>query len=488
MRWSCRWFEGLSLPAVAALFLGVLGCATPAPRQAPPPPRINRTVAAVAPAAPVRLTSHLQAEAATDADPTTTEAASETLIDGFSQTSDPLATLEATAVENNPVLRRMQQEAAAQWAKTGYVSRLPDPSIGGMVFTPPMMLDPDRQRAELQVTQMIPWLGRLEAEAQRAHLEALAADNSYHAERLRVIGDLRVAWFRLYVLTKQIETAQSDQAQLETLITTANARVATGNAQPGDVLMATLELSALQEKLIAYRQQLVGTTAELNRLAGRDSSSPISPPARIDPRLPDWDHEMLRQIAMQSQPEMDAARLRTAATRWGIEVARLKRRPDLTFGAGWIVMDAPGATDPQAGSDSFTLGVTATAPIWRRKYDAICAEAAHEHAAAHASEEDVALRIDATLHDLWAQARASQQTIELYQSSILPQARQVFEADQQSLVNNTVTFERLIGDYRTLINLELGYHQALGQLATTLVRIQQTIGTDLAAVSERGEP
>ncbi len=392
---------------------------------------------------------------------------------------ETLSDLEAWAITNNPTLRRLQQEAAAEWAKTGYVAKLPDPSIGTMVYTPPMNFVPDRQLAEVQVMQMIPWLSRLKAEAQRAHLEALAAANMYQAERLRVVGDVRATWFKLYVLHKQIETTEADRAQLETLIKTANARVATGHAQPGDVLMATLELSALQEQLISYRQQVAATTAELNRLAGRGSHLPIVPPSTIAADLPHWNHELLREIAMRSQPELNAARLRTAATRWGIDVARLKRRPDLTFSAGWIVMDAPGAMMPGAGADSFTVGVTASMPIWHRKYDAMTAEASREHSAAHASEDEVALRLDAMLHDLWEQALASQQTVELYETSILPQARQTFEANQKSLVNNTVTFDRVIRDYRTLLNLELGYHRALGQLATTLARIRQTIGVDL---------
>lgn len=188
---------------------------------------------------------------------------------------------------------------------------------------------------------------------------------------------------------------------------------------------------------------------------------------------------MLRDVAMSSQPELNAARLRTAATRWGIEVARLKRRPDVTLGAGWMIMDAPGAAMPNAGMDSFTVGVTASIPIWHHKYDAMVSEANNQHFAAHASEDEVALKLNSLLRDLWEQARASQQTVELYEKSILPQARQTLEADQQSLVNNTVTFDRVIRDYRSLLSLELGYHRALGQLATTLARIRQTVGADL---------
>ncbi len=386
---------------------------------------------------------------------------------------------------SNPTLRRMQHEAAAEWAKVGYVSKLPDPTVSSTVFVPPMMFDPDRQLADVQVMQMIPWLDRLRAEGQKACMEALVAETQYQAERVKVIGEIRSTWFKLYVLHKQIETTEADQEQIESLIKTANARIQTGNAQPGDVLMATLELSSLQEQLLSYRQQVIATTAELNRLVGRDSSVSISPPTKIEPSLPEWNHEWLRQVAIENQPELNAARLRTAATRWGIEVARLKRRPDLSFGLGWVFMDAPGAMEPEAGRDNLTLGFSASLPIWDQKYDAMISEASSEHMAAHASEEEIALRLDALLLDLWEQARANQQTVELYEKTILPQARQTFEADQKSLVNNTVTFDRVIRDYRTLLNLELGYHKALGQLATTLARIHQAVGVDLPEAAEK---
>jgi outer membrane protein TolC len=427
----------------------------------------------------VQLVAHRQSTSGHEQIPPPSVSEVESATQQVEQLEDTLGSLEAFAIANNPTLLRMRQDAAAEWAKVGYVSKLPDPTISSMFFVPPMNFEPDRQVAELQFMQMIPWLGRLHAEERRARLEALAAQTQYDAERLRVIGDLRATWYTLYVLDKQIETTEADRAQLESLVTTANARVRTGNAEPGDVLMATLELSSLQEQLLTYRQQVAASTAEVNRLVGRDAGTPIALPEIIDAELQDWNHEMLRQVAFDRQPELNAARLQTAATRWGIEVARLKRRPDLTFGVGWVVMDAPGAVDPAAGQDSVTLAASASIPLWHRKYDAIVSEASREHRAAHASEAEISLRLDALLLDLWEQARASQQTVELYETTIIPQARQTYEADQASLINNAVTFDRVIRDYRTLLTLQLGYHRALGQLATSIARIRQAVGDDL---------
>lgn len=469
-----------------------LGCETSKQQQLRPAPPLERTTASPsrfsapnAPTSQVQWASHRQVDEKPQELSAPEDHGPEVLGVPQHHPVETLSDFEAAAATNNPTLRRMQHEAAAEWAKAGYVSKLPDPTVSSMFFAPPMNFEPDRQVAEIQVMQMIPWLGRLKAEARRAHLEALVAETQYQAERLRVVGDIRATWFKLYVLGKQIETTTADQAQLESLITTANARVSTGDAQPGDVLLATLELSSLQEQLLTYRQQVAATSAELNRLVGREANLPIVPPTKIDAELPEWNHDLLRQIALGTQPELNAARLRTAATRWGIEVARLKRRTDLAFGVGWVVMDAPGAVMPDAGKDSLTLGVTASIPIWHRKYDAMTAEATLDHYAAHASEDEIVLKLDALLLDLWEQARTSQRTVELYEGAILPQARQTFEADQKSLINNTVTFDRVVRDYRTLLTLELGYHKALGQLAITLARIRQAVGVDLLAVPER---
>lgn len=482
-----RVVERASQTALALATALLIGCQTAkqfqVPFSAPTPASadVNQAAESEVADSTVILTSLRQTTEAADLpplDPDSLESQAFVLpADGES-----LPDLEAWAIANNPTLRRMQQEASAEWAQTGYVSKLPDPTVGTMVYTPPMHYDPDRQLAEVQIMQMIPWLGRLQAEQRRAQLEALAAVNLYQAERLRVIGDIRATWFQLYILQKQVETTEADKEQLQSLLNTANARVRTGAAQPGDVLMATLELSSLQEQLLTYRQQIASAMAELNRLAGRESQTPITAPEAIAVEFPSWNHELLRDTAFSRQPELNAARLRTAATRWGIEVARLKRRPDLTFGIGWMIMDAPGV--PAAGQDSWTLGVTASIPIWHRKYDAMTSEASREHFAAHASEDEVALKLDALLRSLWEQAVASHKAVELYEKTIIPQARQTFEADQASLMNNAVTFDRVIRDYRTLLSLELGYHRALGQLATAVARIRQAVGEDLAAKTQ----
>jgi outer membrane protein TolC len=367
---------------------------------------------------------------------------------------------------------------------------LPDPTVGLNVFAIPIETASGSQRGNLNVMQMIPWLSRLNAQEQKAAYEALSMQQEYQAARLRVIADVRAAYYRLYVLGKQIEINEASLELLKSLIETATARVANGTATQGDVLLGTLELSRLEEQLVEYRQMVTSTTAELNRLRNRPAQTLVDVPERVDAPFPGWRHDELSRLAQRQQPEIAAAQLTTQAASWGLEVARRERRPNLSLGSTWFFIgdNRPNSRVVAVGEDAWSIGATVSIPLSHRKYDAMEQEAVRKQFAAQFAVDDVIRAYDARLQDLLAQARAADETARLYQDTILPQALQTLEADQQSYAQNTVEFDRVIADVRNLLTLELGYHRALGQLATSIARIQEAVGGDLPVSTTPLEP
>ena len=393
---------------------------------------------------------------------------------------ESLADLEALALAGNRKLHRLHQEYAALLAKVDHIDKLPDPVLGANLFAHPIETAAGSQRANLSVMQMIPWLERLDAKAQQACYEALAAGQQLEAERLNTIADIRALWYQLYVLHKQLETARAKQQLIERLIESATRRVSIGLATQGDVSLGSLEYSRIEEQILMFRQQMESAQAELNRTIGRDAETPIAIPEQLNVVLPDWTHAQLRQQAWSMQPAIAAAQLRTHATRWGIEVARLQRRPDVSLSATWFAIDdnrpTPNLVD--VGRDAWSVGAQVSIPLWHRQYDALESEATWRHYASHASVEDEMRRYDALLRDLWKRAQTAQQTATLYQETILPQAVLTLESDRESYaVTGQVEFDRVIRDFRNVLTLEIGYHQAIGAMATALARIQQATGS-----------
>lgn len=389
-----------------------------------------------------------------------------------------ISVLIATAAAGNRELTRLQHEAAAAWARARAADKLPDPILGANIFLSPIETAAGSQRANLSVMQMIPWLSRLDAEAAQACFEAMSAQQMYLAERLRVEGDLHAAWAKLYVLGRQIEILEANQQLLDSLGTLAAARLGQNQGTAGDVTFVAVELGRIEEQLLTTRQQIRSTVAELNRLSGRSADAPVSIPNSLPTDLPDWSYEELRQIAWTRQPAISAAQLRTHATRWGIEVAELKRRPDVSLGVSWFAIDdnRPSTSVVDVGQDAWSIGAQVSLPLWHSKYDAISDAATWKHFASHASVDDLRLRYDALIRDLWEQARAAHETSTLYRDTLIPQARQTLVTDQQALANGVVDLERVIQDVRTVLTLELGYDRALGQLATAIARIHQATG------------
>jgi outer membrane protein TolC len=392
-----------------------------------------------------------------------------------------LTQLETLAQSMNPSLRRLGQEAAAAEARIGHVGGLPDPTLAANLFAHPIETAAGSQRANLTLMQMIPWLGRLDAQTQQAYFEAMALHQAYEAERLKVVGTVRELWYRLYVLQKQVETSRANQHILQPMIDGAAARAVTTQASQADVRISTIAASKLEEQIWIYEQQIESTKAELNRAIGRDADHPIGVPINLEAALPDWSHVMLRKLAWEQQPEILAAELRTQATHWGIEVARLQRRPNISLSASWFAIDdnRPASTLVDVGRDAWSIGAQVSLPLWHPKNNAQEDEAAWRHAASHASVDETKQRYDALLRDLWEKAKTAKQMATLYQATLLPQVRETLEIDQQSYVNGNVDFDRLMMDVRNVLMVELGYHRTMGELAALLARIQQAVGTDL---------
>ncbi len=410
---------------------------------------------------------------------------------GAVEAVDDLESAVRTALAVHPELARLRAVARESWSRVPQVTSLPDPTALGTVYGEPMRMAEGEARGRFMISQAIPSLKRLDAQGQQATFEALMNQQAALAAEQRITADIREAWYRLYLLGELLRINDSNERLIESLLTTATAQVEVGRATSGDVILATLEQSRIEEERLRLRQQVASRTAVLNRLLNRPADTTVTLPDSLDqPESSDTDDpstshrqiaadlslDRLRAIAGQNQPEIALAELRTQATAWGIRVAKLQRIPDLMLSYEHMLMRMnPGAS----GSDPWQLGAGITLPIWNAKYDAIRRQAAERHLAAHAGTEEVIRANEALLLDLIEQATAAERTATLYRETILPQIRQVLDADQRAYGQSAVEFERVIANARNLLVAESAYHRAVVDRAIALARLEQAIGTRL---------
>ena len=386
--------------------------------------------------------------------------------------------LEQWSLEYNSEIQRLALVFEAATAKTRYVDSLPDPKVGANFFGRPIETATGSQRGNISLSQMIPWVETLDAKQQLATLHALAAKADYRSARLHVLEQVRIGWFRLYLIEQQFEVTKNNQQTLQSLIDVANSLIAADRGSSRDVLLGTLELTKLEERLTRLTQQRTSQIATLNQLLNRSLDSKIVSPEKIDVSTPAQSHEALVKIALQSQPDIQAARLRNQAKKWGVTVAQLRRRPDVTVMASYFITDDNRAPNPslKVGEDPWFFGLQVSIPIWDKKYNALEEEAKHVYDASTISIETLTDRTSAVIVQLLAEIGRADETATLYKDTIIPQAEQTLETDQSAYANGEVEFDRLTRDFRSLLMLQLGYHQAIADRAIAVVELQRVIG------------
>lgn len=396
--------------------------------------------------------------------------------------ADHLGNMVQQAIANHPELRRLRATAGEAWARVPQAKALPDPMAQGTVFGEPMMMADGETRGTFMISQTIPSLKRLDARAQQASFEALMNQQAVLAAEQRITADVQEAWYRLSLLEKLLQLNEANEQLLRSLVTIASSQIEVGRATAGDVILATLELSRIEEERVQLRQQVASRTAILNRLLNRPADQPISTISQLtdtdaDPSLAtETSLDALRAIALEQQPEIAMARLRTEATAWGIRIAKLERVPDLTLRYEHMFMSMnPG----MHGSDPWQVGAGINVPLSSKKYNAVRQEAAHKHFAAHAGVEEVIRANETMLLDFLEQARAAERTASLYQQTILPQIRQALDADQRAYGQGAVQFERVTANARNLLTAESAYHRAVTDKAISLARLEQAAGSRL---------
>jgi outer membrane protein, heavy metal efflux system len=386
--------------------------------------------------------------------------------------------LEQWSLEYNSEIQRLALVFEGATAKTRYVDSLPDPKVGANFFGRPIETATGSQRGNISLSQMIPWVETLDAKQQLATLQALAAKADYRSSRLQVLEQVRIGWFRLYLIEQQFEVTKNNQQTLQSLIDVATSLIAADRGSARDVLLGTLELTKLEERLTRLQQQRTSQIATLNQLLNRPIDSKIVSPEKIVESLPAQSQEALVKIALQSQPDIQAARLRNQAKKWGVTVAQLRRRPDVTVMASYFITDDNRAPTPslKVGEDPWLFGLQVSIPIWDKKYNALEEEAKYAYDASTLSIETLTDRTSTVIVQLLAEIGRADETAILYTDTIIPQAQQTLETDQSAYANGEVEFDRLIRDFRSLLTLQLGYHQAIADRAIAVAKLQRVIG------------
>ncbi|MEM9303848.1 MAG: TolC family protein [Pseudomonadota bacterium] len=328
-----------------------------------------------------------------------------------------LAEAEALALARDPAIAAEDARSGALSAAAEAAAYWPDPKLRfGAIAFPVDSFDRDQEpmtQLQLGVMQSFPRGNSLAHEQERLAAEAAAV-----GERSRGVANdrrraVRLDWIDGVLARRVLELLERNRENLEVLVGLAEDDYATGRARQQDFFEATLELSRIEERIVAVEQAAAEATARLATWIGATANA-------VDNRA--WPELATGNIELAGHPSVAVLDRAIAAAEARVGFAEEQYRPAFAVEVAYGDRTGQGP-DGSARSDLVFGMVTMDVPLFgRKREDRKLAAAKLDAEGLRHDRSDQLRRLDAREREARAGLARIEARIALYEDRLLPAA------------------------------------------------------------------
>jgi outer membrane protein TolC len=364
-------------------------------------------------------------------------------------------------------------------ARYPQVTSLEDPMFAATIG--PSTIAPDDSGVEfayrLEVSQKLPFPGKLRLRGENALAEASAAGWDVDDMRLQLAESARTAFYDYYLVDRALEVNAESLRLLRSFRKNAQTRYETGLVPEQDVLQADVEIGREQDRRLELDQMRQVVVARINMLMHLPPDSPLPPsPKKLNVRgeLPDAQH--LRALALARRPDLQALADRIAAEEASLGLAQKEFYPDFE---PFVMYDRFMGNTTDNRDLATMLGVRVNLPIYRqRRYGAV-AEAEARIAQRRAELARQTDQVNFQVQEAYARVQRSERSVRLYRDTILKAADANVKAGQSAYVTGKTPFLSLIEAQRNVVNLRDRYYEAVADYFRRRAALERAVGGPL---------
>ena len=270
-------------------------------------------------------------------------------------------------LSSNPDLVAMRQDLRVSAAAVAVAERFPlslNPSVSLDVRPWTFEHDTGQGNRQLDTLVSLSWMQPIEFGHRTGRRIAVAQAeysqtqwNILQAELLALIETYRLhqtATFRRDKLCVARELAEFNAK----LVQTVRHQTAAGQLEASDLVLAEVENQSMQQVLQTVEREYADALAAMRRQIGIPDYAATAVPAgplRVPEGLADEDQESLTRLALESHPEINAAKARVAASHAAVGLAQAERIPIASIG--------PVYENDESGASFYGLALSTPVPL-----------------------------------------------------------------------------------------------------------------------------
>jgi len=381
---------------------------------------------------------------------------------------------------NNAELKAKFYEWKAAIEQIPQAKSLPDPAFtyGYLIEEVETARGPKSQK--LQLMQVFPWFGTIEARTDAAAAAAKAAKKRYDAAKLGLFFEVKDAFFEYVYLAKAVEIAQENLELVRHFEEVARTKYTTSAAAHPDVILAQVELAKMEDALRSLEELRRPISIRLVAILNRRDLGLLPWPEKKEFQAVMLDRQKVIEMLRSNNPELQAFDFELEGARSRIELAKKRFYPDVGVGLEWMtngaMMDAK-LRDSQRDEVMLMFGLNL--PIWRKSYSAGHLQARADlnrtlHEKKQAENTFVA-RAAQALYDF----EDSDRKRRLYGDVLIPKGEELLGASETAYKAGAVDFLSLINAQQKLLEFQLYYERAMTDNQQELARLEMLVGAEL---------
>jgi cobalt-zinc-cadmium efflux system outer membrane protein len=372
-----------------------------------------------------------------------------------------LADVEAMALSANPAVGEARARVSAAYGNWVQVGLYPNPTIAysGEEIG-------DEGTAGLQggfVQQRFVTGHKLQLNRNVAMQQLQAAQQVLHAQELRVLTDVRMAYFRVLISQRQTELTRQLVGVGEQAVDINERLLRAAEVSRITLLQAQLEVDNARILARNAENNLEGTWREFAAVLAQPHlvQQQLAGDPSVLPPLVTWDEAVARTVG--HHPLIAQAAEQADQARWQLQRARAENIPDVQVQAGPKYKATTGETVAD-------VQVSLQIPLWNRNQGAI-REAQAQISQAEQATQRVQLGLQEQLAAVYRRYANARSQVDRYEDHILKHSQDLYDLARQGFEAGELNYLDLLTAQRSYFQTNLAYLESLSDFWTAQFEI-----------------
>lgn len=370
------------------------------------------------------------------------------------------------AEKNNPEILEAKNQWRKQKAKITSEKTLDKPTIAYE-----NMYSGDEKN--IVISQEFPFPGKLYFKGQIALKESLMAEETLKAKQNEILAKVKSSYAQYFLALKAIEILNENVELMRHFSKVAESKYSVNKVSQVDVLRTQIELSKMLNMLITLEQEKEIAQTMLNTLLNQAPDMPLGIPQEPALKRIKISFEKLKDLALKNRPELKSMFHHLVHSKNILKAAKLEYLPDFMAQTRYRTAMNPSMDKTQ----DYMVGVSLPLWFWKQKSDVEAAAA--EEVISQAQFQTMKNMTLFEIKDLWVKLKSQERLVDLYQTSVIPQAENALKASVLAYQSDKINFLDLIDIQRNLLQFRLEYYQSLTGYEQTLSELERIIGKEL---------